>query len=167
MATLDLPEAARLVGEDIAHQRRTWRVQRIGWAAMAVFVAASLAGAFGVGPLAQGHARTEDRVLEVEWERVQRMGRDARLVIRSRGAARLLLEGDLVEAMTLISVDPPLAARGRSPGVLSLGVPEGRDGPGQVVLRTRTDAPAFLSATLSTTGTDGTRSLRLRVLVLP
>ena len=43
--------------EDLAHERREWVVQRVAWAAMALFVATAASGLLGAGPLARAEAR--------------------------------------------------------------------------------------------------------------
>jgi len=57
------PEAEQRLdhGLDIAYQQREWRVQRIGWVAMALIVVAALLGASGsAGPLATARATASD-----------------------------------------------------------------------------------------------------------
>jgi protein-L-isoaspartate(D-aspartate) O-methyltransferase len=44
------------ISEDMRHERREWIVQRVGWAAMAGFLAAAALGLFGSGPLARAVA---------------------------------------------------------------------------------------------------------------
>jgi hypothetical protein len=45
-AERDFPDATR-------YHRREWRVQRIGWVCMAVFLGAAIAGLFGGGPVSE------------------------------------------------------------------------------------------------------------------
>lgn len=162
-APRDIGEAARLVGEDLAFQRRVWRVQRGGWVVMFAVVIAALAGAFGLGPLAEGEARSADGALSARWDRIARVGRDVRMVLRSEGGGELTLRGDLVQGLGLVSAEPTGAPRARGPGTLVLAAEAPRGEPAEVALRLRADGPGLLSATLG----DGTRTLPLRVLVLP
>ncbi|MDQ6718742.1 MAG: hypothetical protein M3Z17_10420 [Gemmatimonadota bacterium] len=43
------------IAEDMNFQRRTWMVQRVGWAIMILVCIAALFGVFGKGPLSNGH----------------------------------------------------------------------------------------------------------------
>lgn len=65
--------------EDPDFQRRSWKVQRAGWAAMALSVAASLAGVFGGGPVSRERAESPDKVWSVEYERFVRRAADTEL----------------------------------------------------------------------------------------
>ena len=58
--------------EDITFQERTWAAQRIGWWAMALFLAAALAGLFATGPLSQAMTTDPAGALRVEYEHFQR-----------------------------------------------------------------------------------------------
>ncbi|HUS64691.1 MAG TPA: hypothetical protein VMZ28_09130 [Kofleriaceae bacterium] len=53
------------ISEDMRHERREWVVQRVGWAAMAGFLAAAALGLFGSGPLAR--AQEGGRSLRVDY----------------------------------------------------------------------------------------------------
>ncbi len=46
------------VEEDMAFQRRNWRAERIGWAAMVAIVIAAVLGLFASGPLSWATAQT-------------------------------------------------------------------------------------------------------------
>src|SRR5690242_8532320 len=56
---------------DRRHSRREWRIERIGWAVMAVLLAAGLLGLLGYGPLSQARAG-EPGTLSVTYDRLQR-----------------------------------------------------------------------------------------------
>jgi hypothetical protein len=62
------------VGSDPEFQDRWEIFERIAWTVFLLFIVASLAGAFGRGPLAQAKAKASDGSLEVKYERVQRSG---------------------------------------------------------------------------------------------
>jgi hypothetical protein len=64
----DRPEVA----EDIVFQERTWAVQRMGWWAMALLIAAALAGLFATGPLSSAETRDGTGALTVGYDRFQR-----------------------------------------------------------------------------------------------
>ena len=166
MALPDLPEAARLVGEDLAYQRKVWRVQRVGWAVMGLVVVAACAGAFGNGPLARGRAEAGPEGPSAHYERIQRAGRDARMTLtlpRPPEGARLRLTGPLVEELDIVSATPADAVAARTADTLVLRVPALPGGDGAVVLRTWATHPGLFRATLS----DGSREVSFRLLVLP
>lgn len=54
---------------DLAHERLEWRVQRVGWATLAIICVAALAGLLGPGPLSQKHSGKIGSELYVEYER--------------------------------------------------------------------------------------------------
>lgn len=59
-------------GYDPGHEEREWIVQRIGWAVMALLIAAALAGLLGPGPLSKRHAGKMGSPLHVEYQRFGR-----------------------------------------------------------------------------------------------
>lgn len=59
------------IDQDLGFQRRSWVVQRTGWAVMALLVAAALAGLFGSGPLSRRIARAPG-AFEVEYQHFTR-----------------------------------------------------------------------------------------------
>jgi hypothetical protein len=69
------------LAQDPEFQRREWRLQRIGWWALALFVVAAAAGLFGDGPLSRAHAATSDARLTIDYERFLRAGAAMRLMI--------------------------------------------------------------------------------------
>lgn len=94
------------IREDMAFQRATWRMERIGWVLLAVLVLAALAGAAG-GPLVAATARGEG--VEVDHHRVERHGAANRLVIRAAQAGpdlTLRIDRAFLDAFTLDVVTP-------------------------------------------------------------
>jgi hypothetical protein len=65
--------------EDMRFQRRSWRIQRVAWAGMVLFLLAGVAGLFGGGPLSD--ARTTSRTLDVRYDRLVRRGIPSELVV--------------------------------------------------------------------------------------
>jgi len=63
-------------------QRREWRVQRIAWGALTVFVAAAALGLFGDGPLSHAAAGTASAPMWVQYERFVRSGTSSRITVR-------------------------------------------------------------------------------------
>ncbi len=60
------------VGSDLEFQRKWWRFTRVLWMVFAAIVVADLLGCFGRGFLANAHARTNDGVMDVKYERIER-----------------------------------------------------------------------------------------------
>jgi hypothetical protein len=70
----------------MAFQRADWRVHRIGWALLLIFVASGALGIFSVGPLSGATAVSVGGRLAVEHERFLRNGAPARLTVRATPA---------------------------------------------------------------------------------
>jgi hypothetical protein len=162
-----LQEASRLVGEDLAFQRRVWRFQRIGWAVMAGFVLLGALGAFGGGPLAQARLRSDDGTVEMEWERIERIGRDSRLRIRTTGPPSgsliLRLEGELTE-LALLAIEPQPASESRAPGRIWLRFDPPAEGyAAEILLNLRSSRPGMVEGQLAL----GEAVLPLRLFVMP
>ena len=62
------------VGADLDFQRRWWRFEHIVWSVFTVIIVLDLLGAFGKGPLARGHMRTNNGEMELNYERIERLG---------------------------------------------------------------------------------------------
>ena len=121
---------AEPVEDDIGLQRTFWRIQRLGWACMAAIVAAAVVGVFGDGRLAEASIRAGD--VSMAYERIQRAGRETRILVHNAGAAPVLasLAGPAVATLDL--ADQP--ATGFEP--LAEDIPEN----GPDVLRVRITA---------------------------
>jgi hypothetical protein len=77
------------IAQDLRFQRRSWAIQRVGWFAMAVVVAAAVLGYLGEGPLSDARARSGDGAYEVEYARYTRY--------RSPDTLRVFIEEGAVE----------------------------------------------------------------------
>lgn len=60
------------INQDLNAQRKTWVIQRIGWACMALIILAGLAGMFGSGPWARDTIVDEHRLARLEYDRFGR-----------------------------------------------------------------------------------------------
>jgi len=93
------------VGEDLDFQRAWWRVERGIWIFFLVLIIADLLGAFGRGWLAKAHATTQDKSLDVSYERIQRYSTPSILRIKIPGSivhdskAQLWVSEDLVKSL--------------------------------------------------------------------
>ncbi|HEX2022103.1 MAG TPA: hypothetical protein VHH36_05275 [Candidatus Thermoplasmatota archaeon] len=109
---------------DPAFLRRQWRVQRLGWLAMAAVVAATVLGLFGTSTLAYRVARVEadGATYEVEYPRVTRYQHADRLHLRvhAPGAAgdalRVAFSPSFVANAHVLSAFPEPDGGGAGPG---------------------------------------------------
>jgi hypothetical protein len=84
------------VDEDMTFQRRTWAVERAGWAAMGVFIVAAALGLFAAGPLSSSTVRQPQGFAEVEYGRFARQRAPATIRIKLQ-AARPASDGLSIE----------------------------------------------------------------------
>lgn len=99
------------VADDMAFQRRSWRVQRFGRWLVFAFVLVALTGAFGGGGLATVQAMSPDGRVTVEHRRVLRNEADALVAVRftvpdSAGNPVLWMSESLLAAFELEGVTP-------------------------------------------------------------
>ena len=124
------------VSEDMSSQRRMWRFERIGWVALLILVALTLAGLFSKGPLSSVNVKTSDGKLSVAYERFSRNGATDDLVITTFGKADemrfLLLGHELLQGVSIESLNPQPAPL-RSDGA-DLVIPMKADGNGMAIL---------------------------------
>src|SRR5688572_20481984 len=85
-----MPEPERVgtleVHQDMEFQQREWRVQKLGWILMFLFIAAAVAGAFGAGPVSNATAGEQGSAVWVDYERFGRRGGPLTLRIHARPA---------------------------------------------------------------------------------
>jgi hypothetical protein len=102
------------LAQDAAFQQREWRLQRVGWWGLGVFVAAAVAGLFGGGPLSRAHAATADARLAVDYQRFLRSGAAMRLTITLQPASpapvTVRLPRNYVDGIRLERVTPEPAS---------------------------------------------------------
>ena len=101
--------------------RREWRIQRIGWALVAVFLACALGGLFGNGPLSRTHA--VNAAGRVEYQRFVRYGLSTDLVVTptssAQGVNRVELDADYLEAFRVERITPePASVRLSGPHIV-------------------------------------------------
>jgi uncharacterized protein (DUF58 family) len=95
--------------------RIEWRIQRIGWIVVMLFLAAAGAGLFGNGPLSHSSAASAEG--RVEYERFLRYGSPSEIVITptagaARGISRVEISSDYLEAFRIASITPePVSVR--------------------------------------------------------
>jgi hypothetical protein len=108
------------IDEDLNFQRREWKIQRLGWVAMALVILAALLGVFGTGPLSS--ATIERDGLRLEHERFCRLQRNTELRFTIAGTADpvlLLIGGEYLDRVRIERITPePAKAEAVSDGVV-------------------------------------------------
>lgn len=100
------------ISQDLAHERREWAIERVGWVVMALLLLAALAGLTGPGPLSRATAADNSSALRVEYNRFERYQSPVMLRVHlgpgaaPDGKARLWLSRDYVENVELRHIDP-------------------------------------------------------------
>lgn len=95
------------ISEDMAHERREWVVQRIGWAAMLAFLIAAGLGLFGSGPLAR--TTTGPASLRVEYPVFARLEAPDEIEVEARTSGpelRIAIDRDFLTHNELERVTP-------------------------------------------------------------
>ena len=90
--------------EDLAHERREWKLQRVGWALMALALLAAVLGLFGHGPLSETASASAGGALTVRHQRFERYQAPSEYDI---GAMPALAAGGVL----VLRVEPALLAR--------------------------------------------------------
>jgi hypothetical protein len=106
---------------DHRFHRNEWRIQRIGWVMVAVFLALAGAGLFGNGPLSRAHA--DNGAGRLEYQRFTRFGLTTDLVVRpaasANGVTRVEITGDYLEAFHVEHITPePATVRLAGPNII-------------------------------------------------
>src|SRR5437870_1413168 len=100
------------VAQDLEFQRHSWRVQRVGWAALALLIGAALLGLLGKGPLCRTTAAVPAGDLRVDYERFGHFHTDAALRIEAvpapggDGRLRLWVDREYLEGVQIQHVLP-------------------------------------------------------------
>lgn len=92
--------------------RVEWRIQRLGWVGVAIFLALAFAGLFGGGPLSRAHA--DGPTGRVDYERFVRNGSPTEIIITpsgsSHGISRIEITAAYLEAGRVERITPEPAA---------------------------------------------------------
>jgi hypothetical protein len=105
----------------LAFHRSEWRIQRIGWVLVALFLAAALGGLFGNGLLSRAH--TANGAGSVDYERFTRYGLSTDLVVTpvasAHGVNRVAISADYLEMFRVERITPePAAVRMTGPSIV-------------------------------------------------
>ena len=99
--------------QDLAFQKRSWRVQRFAWVVLALMLAAALAGFAGSGPLTRASRAAHDGRFLVDYERFARMQAPSRLRVHfsqeavRAGEVRIWFDRGYIEKTRLEQIVPP------------------------------------------------------------
>jgi hypothetical protein len=103
------PKRSLEIHEDLAFDRRQWRVQRVSWAVLAVLLLLGLLGVFGNGPLSDAVA--SDGALHVTYERFAHAQAPTTVNIRvsapGTNPVRLAIDHRYLDALSIEHIRPP------------------------------------------------------------
>jgi hypothetical protein len=157
------------VDQDLDHARVLWRVQRIGWAAMALVILAGLLGLLGSqGPLTRAQASTTG--LSIDYDRFARHGATSSLVAEVEPApqsdtATLWLAREYLDGVEIESVIPdPERTETRDDVVLFTFMAKDRSRPARITFNVR---PGQYWSEEIRVGVDGGGSLSVRQFIYP
>jgi hypothetical protein len=80
------------VEDDIAFQRKLWRVERVGWGMLVILVLLTLLGLFSKGPLSTHQQMSADGHLQLDYQRFLRQGASSSMIVTLQGEPGALLE---------------------------------------------------------------------------
>jgi hypothetical protein len=69
------------VGEDLEFQRKWWKFEKIAWGFFVLLVLLDVAGVFGRGPAAKAHTVSTNRLMNVNYERIERFSTPSILTV--------------------------------------------------------------------------------------
>lgn len=150
-------------------QQREWRLERVGWTLIALFVLAGLLGLLGPGPLSWATTRSDGGLVEVEYQRFTHWIADDTVDIHVGSDAvqgdtfEVTLTGDWVEAADLNGITPEPSEQMSTPQGLVLQIPVQDPADAHVGLSFRATSFGRLHATV----TVGSESAQFSQLVWP
>jgi hypothetical protein len=106
-----MPEQTRLeIDEDIVQQQRMWRIERVGWALMALVLLAALLGFMGHGLFSERSAGTPEAGFVVTYHRFERYAAPTLLSVwlttDNGGETRLRVSQEFLRKIEQLHVDP-------------------------------------------------------------
>ena len=109
-----MPEKGRgiEVADDMKFQRRSWRVQRVGWVVMLLVAIAALFGLFGNGPLSGAHAGDTGSGLSISYERFVRKSAQHSIELEAGassvadGGVKIWIARDWLDANMVVGIIP-------------------------------------------------------------
>lgn len=100
--------------QDLVEQRTEWRVERVGWVAMAAVIFLALAGLLGRGgPLSSGEVSSPDARLHMRYERFTRHGAPSQMRVEFDHArseddtlATVWFDREFLDGVQIQSIEP-------------------------------------------------------------
>lgn len=157
------------IRQNARFQQREWRLERVGWLLMAVFILAGLIGILGPGPLSWATADSEAGTFQVEYQRVGHNEADdsVRFLFSEDaiedGKVTLELTGSWVSGIDVSGISPEPSAQYAIPDGIALDFDVLQPGDISVALTFRAQDYWMLDAE-ATVGEDSTSFTQL---VLP
>jgi hypothetical protein len=106
------PEVPPDFGQNLAYQRREWRVERVGWLVIAGLILAAMLGLLGDGPLSSTSADSPDGSIHLEFQRFGRVTATQAVRLRFRPVAdadrryRVWISGPYRDANRVREISP-------------------------------------------------------------
>jgi hypothetical protein len=158
------------VEEDLQFLKREWRLQRVGWIAMALVLFAALLGAFGHGALSQARAG-DPRIFGAEYSRIIRHGSTDELTIlvgpalQADSVVRIAISSAYLTEFQIEDVQPEPAAQHQSGEytVFDFRRIDPRS-PLRVRIKMRSDTYGSVSARMQLMGSN---TLNIRQFIMP
>lgn len=127
------------INQDAHVQERMWKIQRAGWATMALLVLLGAAGLFGHGPVSRTSAGDHRGPLWVEYERFGRHQGSSELRIHVRSAqtdpVRIWIGPDYTDSVEIQQIIPsPMTSALAGRGVAFEVAAPGQEEPGVITL---------------------------------
>lgn len=140
--------------EDVAFQRRAWRVQRVGWGLMVLLAIAAAAGLFGKGPLSNATGRLEGG--ELRYERLSHAHSATRWhlsgVAGPGGLMTFWIDNRLLQKLTVEAIAPAPARVDAGPDRTAWHFAAPQGGRVEVSIALRTAGPGRLAGDVAVNG---------------
>lgn len=143
------------IEQDARFQQREWRIERVGWVLLSLFV---LAGLLGSGPMSRTTAHGPSGAVQVEYHRVTHHEADDSILIRvgpdgaRDGTVRIEVTGSWVTGVDRQGLAPQPAEERLVPGGSVLELPVDRPGPTEVTVSFRAQHYGALTADVAAAG---------------
>ena len=102
--------AAFDIGEDIAHQRKVWKIERIAWSVMAAAIIAAVCGFTGHGLFSKRVMAPAGSGVIVEYQRFERVQAQTQLSLQLTGAVaaetRIRFGEDFLRGVEIVRMEP-------------------------------------------------------------
>jgi hypothetical protein len=157
------------VGEDVEFQRRWWKFEKVVWLFFIIFVLLDVAGVFGRGPFSKAHLATDDGMMNVTYERIERTGTPSTLMVKFGDSAirnhqvQLWASEDLVTELGNKQIAPQPASSTVGEAGIHYTFPATAQ-PAAAVFSLQPSAPGLYRLTLRASDT---AELHFKILVMP